>query len=68
MALWRPTGTNNSPPGTQLAAGEPSSLDALADAATSGGPDKDGISPIDRPRSVATDQPKSWLMTSRCSA
>jgi hypothetical protein len=47
--LW-PSGKNPSAPAA--AAGQPPTLDALADAVASGGPGKDGIPAIDRPRFV----------------
>ncbi|MGH3864377.1 DUF3179 domain-containing protein [Actinokineospora sp.] len=53
VALWQSTGTSDSAPGASLAPGDPPSLDALAEAVTSGGPGKDGIPPIDRPQFVA---------------
>lgn len=53
FALWP---SSDPPDVAPSAPGEPPSLDALAAAVTSGGPGKDGIPPIDRPRFVAADQ------------
>ncbi|WP_309117701.1 DUF3179 domain-containing protein [Saccharothrix sp.] len=52
VALWPSNGGNGATPRTPLPPGEPPSLEALADAMTSGGPGKDGIPPIDHPRFV----------------
>lgn len=56
VAVWPSGGGNGSAPRASSAPGEPPSLEALASAVTSGGPGKDGIPPIDRPRFVPAGQ------------
>jgi hypothetical protein len=56
VTLWPRHGENGSAPAAPVVPAKSPSLEALADAVTSGGPGKDGIPPIDRPQFVAANE------------